>query len=150
MFIVFCEWPPCSKRPIKHRLIMSTRENAEKVVVGTVARRRCEDVVAEMAEIAESERARMFARAPPTPPYPGRFIYSQRRPVRHVKPINPAPPPDPEQVRVAAIRLREEAAGEAYLLEEASRLARRPRTPTPPRAEDDVYDLARWSRQRWR
>ena len=129
---------------------MSAREEKEVVVVGSVARRRSEDVVREMAEIARFERARITAQASPTPPYPGRFRYSERRPTRHHKPINPAPPPGPEQARVAAVRMNEDAAREAYLLEEAGRLARRPRTPTPPRAEDDVFDLARWSRQRWR
>ena len=130
-------------------IAMSAREG-EKVVIGSVVRRPTEEVVAEMAEIARFERARITAQASPTPPYPGRFRYSERRPTRHHKPINPAPPPGPEQVRVAAVRMSEDAAREAYLLEEAGRLARRPRTPTPPRAEDDFFDLAKWSRQRWR
>ena len=116
--------------------------------MGSVARRRSEDVVREMTEIAGFERARMTAQAPPTPPFPGRFAYSQRRPTRHRKPINPAPPTPPEQVRVAAVRQSEDAAREEYLLEEAGRLARRPRTPTPPRKADDHYDLAKWSRRR--
>ena len=128
---------------------MSAREEKRVVVLGTVVRRQSEEVVEEMAEIAGYERARMTAQAPPTPPYPGRFRYSQRRPTRHHKPINPAPPPDPEQVRVAAIRQVEAAEREAHLLEEADRLIRRPRTPTPPRRVDDHYDLAKWSRQRW-
>ena len=129
---------------------MSDRKEKEVVVLGSVARRRSEEVVQEMSEIAVYERARMTAQAPPTPSYPGRFRYSQRRPARHQKKtINPAPPPPPEQVRVAAIRQREDAAREAYLLEEAGRLTRRPRTPTPPRRVDDHYDLAKWSRQRW-
>ena len=117
--------------------------------MGSVARRQSGDVVREMAEIAKFEKARMTAQAPPTPAYPGRFAYSQRRPTPHRKQINPAPPPSPEQVRVAAVRQREDAAREAYLLEEAGRLARRPRTPTPPRRSDDHYDLAKWSRRRW-
>ena len=127
----------------------SSERSVEVVAVGSVVRRRSEDVVREMSEIARSERARMTAQAPPTPPYPGRFTYSQRRPTRHRKPINPAPPPDPEQVRVAAMRRVEVAKGEAHILEEADRLIRRPRTPTPPRKVDDHYDLAKWSRQRW-
>ena len=127
----------------------SNRKDVVVVAVGSVMRRRREDVVREMSEIAESERARMTAQAPPTPPYPGRFQYSQRRPTRHRKPINPAPPPHPEQVRVAAMRQVEVAEREAHLLEEADRLIRRPRTPTPPRKMDDHYDLAKWSRQRW-
>ena len=128
----------------------SNQKNVVVVGVGSVMRRRSEDVVKEMAEIARWDRARMVAQASPTPtptPCPGR--YSQRRPTRHRKPINPAPPPEPEQVRVAAIRAVEVAEREAYLLEEADRLIRRPRTPTPPRKQDDHYDLAKWSRQRW-
>ena len=120
----------------------------EKIVVGTVVRRRNEEVVAEMAEIAKHERARMFAQAPPAPPYYGRFAYSERRPVRHQKPINPVPPPSPEEARVAAVRRREFEEGEAHLLDEARRLANRPRTPTPPRKADDHYDLARWAFRR--
>ena len=117
--------------------------------MGSVARRQSGDVVREMAEIAEVEKARMTAPAPPTPTYAGGFRYSQRRPRPHRKPINPIPPPSPEQLRVAAVRQREFAAGEAHLLEEARRLARRPRTPTPPRRSDDHYDLEKWSRRRW-
>ena len=135
--------------PIAIPHAMSAREG-EKVVVGSVVRRPSEEVVAEMAEIARFERARITAQASPTPPYPGRFRYSERRPTRHHKPINPAPPPGPEQVRVAAVRTHEDAAREAYLLEEAGRIVSRPRTPKPPRKEDDHYDLARWSVRRWR
>ena len=129
---------------------MSDRKEKEVVVLGSVARRRSEEVVKEMSEIAVYERARMTAQAPPTPPWPGRFQYSQRRPARRPKKaINPAPPPPPEQMRIAAVRQHEDAAREAYLLEEARRLTHRPRTPTPPRRVDDHYDLAKWSRQRW-
>ena len=124
------------------------KETEERSVVGSVARRRNEDVVEEMAAIARSERARMTAPAPPSPVYAGGFRYSQRRPRPHRKPINPVPPPSPEEVRVAAVRQREFAAGEAHLLEEARQIASRPRTPTPPRLVDDHYDLAKWSFRR--
>ena len=127
---------------------MSAREDAKRVVVGTVVRRRSEDVVREMAEIAVHERARMTARAPPAPPYPGRFEWSRLRPIRHVKPINPIPPPSPEEAAIAAVKRREFEAEEARILEKARRSADRPRTPTPPRKSDDHYDLARWAFRR--
>ena len=124
--------------------------DATFVKVGCVARRRSADVVAEMAEIAKVERARMVAQAAPTPtPTPSPGQYSQRRPKKLRKlrtPINPAPPP--ELVRVAAVRAVEDVERERRILEEADRLIRRARTPTPPRRSDDHYDLARWSRQR--
>ena len=121
----------------------------EKVTLGSVTRRRSEEVLREMAEIAELEKARMCARAPPAPIYPGRFLYSRHRPIPHRTPINPVPPPSPERLRVAAVRQREHAAEEARFLDEAARVTSRPRTPTPPRAEDDHYDLAKWARRRW-
>ena len=121
-----------------------------KAVVGSVVRRQSKDVVEEMAVIAEAERARMTAPAPPKPVYAGGFMYSQRRPRPHRKPINPVPPPSPEEVQVAAVRQREFEAREAHLLAEAEQLTSRPRTPTPPRRADDHYDLARWSVRRWR
>ena len=126
--------------------------SSKKVVVvgvGSVARRPSVEIVEEMAEIARGEKARMVAQAAPTPtptPCPGQ--YSRRRPIKHRKPLNPAPPPEPEFVRVAAIRATEDAEREAYLLEEGDRLIRRPRTPTPPRKTNDHYDLAKWTRQR--
>ena len=128
---------------------MSTRE--DKVVVGTVVRRPAKEVVEEMAAIAAQDRARMVAQASPAPtPTISLGRFSQRRPLRHRvrKPINPVPPPSPEEARVAAIRRVEMEAAEAYLLEEGSRLMNRPRTPTPPRKADDPYDLARWSFRR--
>ena len=130
--------------------VMSARgeETEERSVVGSVVRRRNEDVVEEMAAIARYERARITAPAPPPPVYAGGFRYSQHRPRPHRKPINPVPPPSPEEARVAAIRQREFAAGEAHLLEEAGQIANRPRTPTPPRSVDDHYDLAKWSFRR--
>ena len=132
--------------------VMSAREDAKRVVVGTVVRRRNEDVVSEMAGIATEERRRMAAQTaqalPRTPPQCV-VMWSRLRPIRHQRPINPVPPPTPEEARVAAVRQRELEAGEAYLLEEGTRLANRPRSPTPPRKADDHYDLAKWSRQRW-
>ena len=129
---------------------MSTREMKDIAAV-TVVTRRPEEVVAEMAEIARSDRARMVALASPAPtPIITLGRYSQRRPVRHRarRPINPVPPPSPEEARVAAIRRVEMEAAEAYLIEEGRRLVDRPRTPTPPRKADDPFDLARWSFRR--
>ena len=127
------------------------REEARKVVfVGSVARRPSVEVVEEMAALARQEKARMTAPVPPTPQIPGRFEFSRRRPVPHRRPINPVPPTSPErEFRVTAVTKRDHDAREAYLLEEAEKLARRPRTPTPPRQANDYYDLARWSQQRW-
>ena len=144
MFMTFfvCKCVPCPT--------MSTRDE-KRVVAVTVVKRRPEEVVAEMAEIAKEDRARMVAQASPTPTPTlclGRF--SQRRPIRHRahKPINPVPPPSPEEARVAAIRRRESEAAEAHLLEEGRRLIDRPRMPTPPRRPDDPYDLAKWTLRR--
>ena len=129
---------------------MSARE--ERVsAVGTVVRRPTAEVMEEMAAIAKSNRKRIVAQASPTPtpvPCPGQ--YSRRPPIRHRarKPINPVPPPSPEEARVAAIRRREWEAGEAHIVEEGRRLLDRPRTPTPPRRSDDPYDLAKWSLRR--
>ena len=143
---------------------MSTQQKS-RVVVGTVVRRRSEEVVEEMAgiamndrarmsaqveeaaEIARREKARMTAQAPPTPLYSGRFRDGQRR-CRLRQPINPVPPPPPEEARVAAVIRRELEEGEARILERARQWADRPRTPTPPREEDDHYDLARWAFRR--
>ena len=129
---------------------MSARggETEGKAVVGSVVRRRAEDVVEEMAAIAKVERARMTAPPPPTPIYAGGFRYSQRRPRPHRKPINPVPPPSPEEARVAAARGRQLAEEEAFLLEAAERWGSRPRRPAPPNRNDDPYDLAKWASRR--
>ena len=143
---------PIGAKMSKEKVEMSTRgeETEGRTVVGSVVRRRARDVVEEMAKIAEVDRARMTAPAPPAPVFAGGFRYSQRRPRPHRKPINPVPPPSTEELRVAAVRQREFEAREAHLLEEARRIVSRPRTPTPPRKEDDHYDLARWSVRRWK
>ena len=69
-------------------------KSATVVGIGSVKRRQSADVVKEMAEIAKGDIARMVAQASPTPtptPSPGR--YSQRRPIKHRKAINPVPAP---------------------------------------------------------
>ena len=136
----------------------------ERVVVGTVVRRPKEEVVEEMARIAvedkarmsaraeetaeaaKRERARMSAHAPPTPLYSGRF--REQRRCRPRQPLNPLPPRTPEEARCAAVRRRELEEEEAHLLERVGRWANRPRAPTPPRRDDDHYDLARWGVRR--
>ena len=145
---------------------LAMAQDRRVVVVDTVVRRRCSDVVEEMARIARGEKKRMtaqmeeaaeFARrekermtaqAPPTPLYPGRFREGRRRSTRLRQPINPAPP---ETFRVAAMTTSWETdEREQYLLRAAEEAARRPRTPTPPRRPDDHFDLARWSVRRWK
>ena len=128
---------------------MSTRE--DKAVVGAVAKRPAKEVVEEMAAIAAHDRARMVEQVSPAPtPIILLERFSQRPPVRHRgrRPINPVPPPSPEEARVAAVRRRQLAEEEALLLEVAERWASRPRTPAPPRQKDDHYDLAKWASRR--
>ena len=64
------------------------------------------------------------------------------------EPINPAIPNGERLVRAAAISARAREETEAYLrplLEEAALAAAAPRGISPPREEDDLFDLARWS-----
>ena len=124
--------------------------DAVTVKVGCVARRRNADVVAEMAEIAKVERAKMVAQAAPTPtptPTPGR--YSQRRPVKLRKQPDPVPSPSQEQRQVAAVRRRKYDEEEKRFIEDAQRRVGRPRTPTPPRAGSDPYGFAKWAQRRY-
>ena len=118
--------------------------------MGSVARRPKEEVVEEMAALAVGEKARMTAPVPSTPQIPGRFCYSRLPPLHHRRPINPVPPASPVRVQIAAATSRGRDERDTYLMEEAEALRRRPRTPTPPRRSDDHYDLAKWSRQRWK
>ena len=101
MFIFF--FVASVTRALKKSSAMSARKVNEKVVVGTVVRRRCEEVVAEMAEIAKYDKARMVAVATPTPtPTPGLGQYSRDRPIKHRRPINPKTP-KPQNPRVEFI-----------------------------------------------
>ena len=116
-----------------------------------VVRRPAAEVVAEMAALAREDKAKMTTPVPPAPRPPARFWIARRPPLP--PPINPYVPTSPERrqsVRVAAVSTREHQEREAWLLKEAEELVRRPRTPSPLRRDDDHYDLARWSRQRWR
>ena len=148
MIVASCKSPPCSS--FKYSSPIDAEMSQKSSVVGSVARRPTSEVVEEMAALAAVDRARMTAPQPPTPVFPGGFMYSQRRPRPLRQAINPAPP----VVRVASIReardSREDEERERYLLKQAEEIAGRPRTPTPPRRDDDHYDLARWSMRRWK
>ena len=128
---------------------MSTGGN--KAVVGAIAKRPAKEVVVEMAAIAAQDRARMVEQSSPAPtPVVMLERYSQRPPIRHRarRPVNPVPPPSPEEARVAAARGRQLAEEEAFLLEAAERWGSRPRRPAPLNRNDDPYDLAKWASRR--
>ena len=139
---------------------MSTpRRSAKvKVVVGSVARRPTAEVLKEMAALACQDRAKLGAPFPPAPrPQTASFSIVRRPPPPPINPFIPSSPKRPPSARVAAARAqarREEKKaqleGEEWLRAWAYDHAARPRTPSPPRADDDVYDLAKWNRQRWR
>ena len=131
---------------------MSARKNAEKVVVGTVVRRRSEDVVAEMAELAKEEKRWMSEQAAQALQAPRRIemaTYSRLRPVRLRQPVNPAPTPPPEQLRAAAVRRRQHDEEERGFIDGLEERVGRPRTPTPPRTGEDPYNFARWAQRRY-
>ena len=130
---------------------MSTREG-KRVVADTVVRRQPEEVVAEMAEIAKEERARMSAQAAQALQTPRRLekvAWSRLRPVRLSPPINPAPTPPPEQLRVAAVRRRAHDEEERRFIDGLEKRVGRPRTPTPPRSGEDPYGFAKWAQRRY-
>ena len=130
--------------------VIRMSSDAEIVRVGCVARRQSADVVAEMAEIAKEERARMVAQAAPIPtPTPTPGSYSRRRPVKLRRRIDAVPSPSAEQRQVAAVRQREYDEEEKRFLDEAQRRVGRPRTPTPPRAGEDPYNFAQWAQRRY-
>ena len=130
---------------------MSTQEG-KRVVADTVVRRRPEEVVAEMAVIAKEEKRRMTAQAAQALEAPRRLervAWSHLRPVRLSPPINPAPTPSPEQLRVAAVRRREFDEEERQFIDGLERRVGRPRTPTPPRTGEDPYGFAKWALRRY-
>ena len=131
---------------------MSAREDTEKVVVGTVVRRRSNDVVKEMAKIAKGEKTRIAAQAAQALPKTLRLRdtkWSDLRPIKLRKPINPVPPPSPEQLRIAAVQRRERTKEERRFLDNEAKVFGRPRTPTPPRAGEDPYGFAKWAQRRY-
>ena len=121
--------------------------------VGSVYRRPAADVVEEMRSLASVERRRMTTPVPPTPRPPEGFWIERRPPPPPCRQtIHPYIPPTPdraEMARVAAVRARAHEESEAWHIARADELLARPREPSPPRAADDVYDLARWNRRRW-
>ena len=129
------------------------REEERRGVMGGVVRRPAAEVVEEMAVLAREDRRRITAPIPPAPRPPGGFWIARRPPLPPLPPpINPYTPPSPDRAevaRVAAIRARAHEEAEALLLAEADAAAAVPREPSPPRAEDDFFDLARWNRWRW-
>ena len=127
-------------------------QKGKRVVADTVVRRRTEEVVAEMAEIAKEEKRRMTAQAAQALQAPRRIemvAYSRLRPVRLSQPINPAPTPQPEQLRVAAVRRRECDEEERRFIDGLEDRIGRPRTPTPPRTGTDPYGFAQWAQRRY-
>ena len=148
MFIVFSS---ASVTRAQRHPAMSTRKG-NRVVADTVVRRRPEEVVAEMAEIAKEEKARMAAQAAQAlkkPLRPMKIAWSRLRPVRLQTPINPVPPPSPEQLRVAAVKRREHVEEERRFIDGMEKRVGRPRTPTPPRTGEDPYGFARWAQRRY-
>ena len=129
-----------------------------KVALEGVARRPAAEVEEEMGDLARRDRAAMTTPTPQAPRPPGQFFIARRPPLPSPpKPINPYIPDAPDavrRVRAAAVSARARKENEDFLrplLEEAASTAAAPREPSPPRSDDDVYDLARWSRRysRW-
>ena len=120
---------------------------------GSVARRPSAEVLIEMEVLARQDREKLSTPIPPAPRPPGRFFVIRRPPLPRQPPVlNPYVPPSPDRARIAraaAISARAHEESEAFLLAEADAAAAVPREPSPPRADDDYYDLARWSRRRW-
>ena len=119
-----------------------------------VVRRPAAEVVAEMAALAREDKAKMSTPVPPAPRPMGRFSIIRRPPLPRQPPVlNPYVPPPPEsyqRVVAAAVRASALEEVEKFYLAEADREAARPRSPSPPRDPEDHYDLAKWSRRRWR
>ena len=119
----------------------------------SVARRPAAEVEKEMGDLARRDRSAMTTPVPQAPRPPGRFFIARRPPLPSPpKPINPYIPDAPDavrRVRAAAVSARAQRENEDFLrplFEEAASNAAAPREASPPRREDDVYDLARWSR----
>ena len=129
----------------------------EKVVVGSVIRRPKEEVLAEMAALARQDRKKLGTPFPPAPRPQGRFSIVYRPPLpRPINPVTPKSPERPVNARAAAMsaRARQDERKVAWEREEELRAwarehAARRRPPTPPRDPEDVYDLAKFSVQRW-
>ena len=111
----------------------------------------------ELAEACRNDRRRISTPIPrPTSGTPHHFWVSHGpklpSPPAHRMPINPVAPDAERVVRAAAVSARARVENEEFLrplLEEAALAANAPIRKSPPRAADDYYDLARWSRRRW-
>ena len=122
-----------------------------------VARRPAAEVLKEMEDLARRDRASMSTPVPQAHRPPGRFYIARRPPLPSPPPINPYIPDIPDSVRrvqAAAMSARAQRDIDEFLrplMEEAASTAAAPRDVSPPRAEDDVFDLARWNRRysRW-
>ena len=126
---------------------------------GSVRARPAAETDAILNDACRRDRAKIAAPIPrPASGTPHRFWVSQGPPLPapppRRAPINPAPSDSERHVQAAAISARAREANERYLrplLEEAASTAAAPREKSPPRKDDDHYDLARWSRRysRW-
>ena len=118
-----------------------------------VARRPKAEVLAEMEVLARQDRAKLSTPIPPALRPPGRFFITRRPPLPRRPPVlNPYIPPSLDRARIAraaAISARAYEESEAFLLADTDAAAAAPSELSPPRADDDFYDLARWSRRRW-
>ena len=122
-----------------------------------VARRPAAEVLKEMEDLARRDRASMSTPVPQAPRPPGRFYIARRPPLPSPPPINPYIPDVPDSVRrvqAAAISARAQRDIDDFLqplMEEAASAAAALRDVSPPRKEDNVFDLARWNRRysRW-
>ena len=125
----------------------------KKAWVGGVARRPAAEVLEEMEVLACEDRRKLATTIPPAPRPPARFYVTRGPPLPTPEKINPYVPASPDRARIAraaAISARAHLESEAYLLAKADAAAAVPRETSPPRAEDDFYDLAKWVRRRWR
>ena len=130
----------------------SKEQGARKVWVGSVARRPVAEVLEEMEVLAREDRRTVSTPIPPAPRPPGRFYVTRRPPLPPPPPINPYAPDTPDRalvIRAAAVSARAHQEAEAWILAEADAAAAVPREASPPRAANDHYDLAKWSRRRW-
>ena len=144
---------------------MSSPKKAEvrrgAVLVGGVTVRPASDREEEFIRACRDDRIKLSTPIPrPASGTPHKFWIGRGPPIPappQRRPINPIAldiPDDARRIQAAAISARARDANKRYLrplLEEAASAAAAPREQSPPRADDDHYDLARWSRRysRW-
>ena len=120
------------------------------MALGSVARRPAVEVERELEELCRRDRCIMATPVPQPPRPPGRFFIARLPPPPKINPYIPDTPDAGRRVRAAAISAGAREDNERYLrplLEEAASAAAAPREPSPPRKEDDYFDLAKWSRR---